>query len=181
MVACGSPRSTTVHPDFSLFYAEFVGSKGQRDVRRDIQSYTRDGTLCFVKAGDATFNRSILATPGVFALSDLHLAPKNAFDRVCATVAAERNVAVDIRITPLIMLRGVARERTVRLIEEILLLQNRYEFPVIISSGAKQPSELRSCRAVGSLLTGIGMEQDLIDAALTGIPDLIQRKKPLGT
>ena len=111
------------------------------------------------------------------ALCDLYLAPKNAFDRVCALNAAERDVAVDIRITPLIELRGVARERAIRLYEEILLLQNRYEFPLIISSGARQPSDMRSPRAIESLLTGIGMEKDLIHSAFSIIPELVQKRK----
>lgn len=180
MVACGGPECSQKYSGFQIFPAEYLGQKAQKELRRDIQSCAKNGRLCLVKAGEASFNRTLLTTPGVFALSETHLAPKNAFDRVCALQAADRGIAIEIRITPLLELRGVARERVIRLNEEILLLQNRYEFPLIISSGAKHPHELRSPRAIEALLTETGMERDLIRTALSGIPGITRSSSNLG-
>jgi ribonuclease P/MRP protein subunit RPP1 len=179
MVACGSSEKVIANSDFLLIPGEYFENPKQREVKKQILISNKEGNICLVRAGDSTTNRSLLTTPGVNVLCDLYLAPKQAFDRVCASIAAERNIAIDIRISPLLDQRGTPRERVIRLYEEILTLQNRYEFPIIISSGATNPLEMRSSRAIEALLSEIGMERNRIHSAFSLIPELIKEKGPV--
>ncbi|MFH0967841.1 MAG: RNase P subunit p30 family protein [Methanobacteriota archaeon] len=180
LVACGLEKEIVPEQSgFSIFKGRYIRLPGIREIQKEIQIASREGSLCIVRAGEGGVNRSILTSSGVHVLSDLHNAPKNAFDRVCAQYAADHGVAIDIRITPLRELRGTPRERVIREYEEILLLQNRYEFPLIISSGAMSPFDLRSPRAIEALLIGIGMEKDLIQDSFTTIPRLLEGNKPV--
>ena len=165
--------------DFNLYPASYVTSPGIREIQKEIQGASRLGRLCMVRAGESTVNRSILTYPGVHILCDLHNAPKNAFDRVCAQIASERGVAVDLRLRPLWEQRGTARQRVIRLYEEIFLLHKRYGFPMTISSGAQTITDIRSFRSMEILLNEIGMDQKMIQASWETVPDLIRGVKPV--
>ncbi len=65
----------------------------------------------------------------------------------------------------------------IRTYEEILLLQNRYEFPLTISSGAHTLFDIRTSRAVTALLTEIGMDKDLITRSFASVPGLLENYK----
>lgn len=174
MAACGISVPRSVLSDFCIFPARYIRGAGIRDLQKEIQGISQKGIYCMVQAGENGINRALLTTPGVHTLCDLQNAPKNAFDRFCAQNAAERNIALDIRVRPLWELRGISRQRVIRQYEEILLLQNRYEFPLTISSGALTPTDLRSARAIKALLSEIGMDQDLIRESFASIPNLME-------
>jgi ribonuclease P/MRP protein subunit RPP1 len=180
LVVCGLTKEQVPEKSgFTIFSGRYIRVPGIREIQKEVQVATREGSLCIVRAGEGGLNRSILTSSGVHVLSDLHNAPKNAFDRVCAQYAADHEVAIDIRISPLRELRGTPRERVIREYEEILLLQNRYGFPLIISSGAMSPIDLRSPRATEALLTGIGMDKTLIQESFATIPRLLKGNKPV--
>ena len=176
---CDSPGNKRVQTDFLVFPSRYIKELTIRDIQKEIQMASREGALCQVRAGEGGINRTILTTPGVHMLCDLHNAPKNSFDRVCAQIAAEKNIAIDIRISPLRELRGVSRQRVIRQYEEILLLQNRYEFPLTISSGARSPYDMRSPRAITALLSEIGMDKNLIERSFATIPELMSGYSPV--
>jgi ribonuclease P/MRP protein subunit RPP1 len=178
-VVCNISEKQIQNNSFSVFPARYITGPSLRDIQKEIQAALREKIPCLVRAGDEGMNRVILTTPGVRILCDLHTAPKNSFDRVCAQSAAEREIAVDIRISPLCELRGVPRQRVIRLYEEILLLQNRYEFPLVISSGAFSPAGMRSPRAMNALLTELGMEKGLIEQSFATFPELIRDHSPV--
>jgi ribonuclease P/MRP protein subunit RPP1 len=131
--------------------------------------------IVLVQAGENGLNRSILTTKGVHILCGVHAAPKNAFDRFCARLAAEQRIAVDIRIAPLISLRGLQRQKVIRAYEEIGKLQQRYEFPLTISSGARSITDIRSPLAITHLLVSTGFDQDMVADAMKTLPGLINR------
>jgi ribonuclease P/MRP protein subunit RPP1 len=179
MVACGSSENYPNDTGFKIFNARYIRGPSQREIRKEVQIALREGSLSLVQAGESSVNRTILTTPGVTTLCDLHLAPKNAFDRVCALNAAEHQVAIDFRVTPLRELRGTPRQRVIRLYEEILHLQNRYEFPITISSGAVFPGNFRSPRATEALLSEVGMDRDLIHEGYKAIQNLSHKSEPV--
>ncbi len=178
-VICNSPEPQEEDSSFTRFHARYITSPALRDVQKEIRTAENENLLCLVRAGDEGFNRGVLSSPGVHVLCDLHLSPKNSFDRVCAQYAAERNVAIEIRISPLCELRGVARQRVIRQYEEILLLESRYEFPLTISSGACSPFQMRSPRAMRALLGEMGMNRELIDRSFSSVISVSEKYTPV--
>ncbi len=132
-------------------------------------------TIFIVSAGENNRNRAVLTTPGVHMLAGIEQAPKDSFDRHCASLAAEREVAVDISIRPLIQASGVHRQKTIRRYEEIVTLQQRYGFPLCISSGAGSPMDLRAPRAIAALLKLVSDDCDLVTDSFSTI-ERIQKK-----
>jgi len=176
MVACGVRPKNSSSSDFKIIPARYIKGSNFKNLQKEIQNPVEKDLYCMVQSGENGLNRSLLSLPGIHTLCDLHNAPKNAFDRFCAHLAAERNIALDIRVKPLWELRGVPRQRVIRVYEELLLLQNRYEFPLTISSGAQTLFDLRSSRAVNALLTEIGMDNDLINRSFASLPGLLEKR-----
>lgn len=172
MVAIGH-KSCTMH-DFTIFGGQYLVPSSARGLAKQLSSGS-DSAVTLVQAGDNALNRNILTMKGVHILCGLHSAAKNAFDRYCARLAYEQSVAIDIRIAPLITSRDVSRQKIIRNYEEINKLHQRYEFPITISSGARNITDLRSPRAISYLLESIGFERETISDSLNIIPGLINR------
>jgi ribonuclease P/MRP protein subunit RPP1 len=177
MVACGIKPNEVPAGDFQIIPARYIRGSNFKNIQRDVQDPAEKDRYCMAQAGENGLNRSLLTLSGIHTLCDLHIAPKNAFDRFCAQLASERNIALDIRVRPLWELRGVSRQRVIRVYEELLLLQNRYEFPLTISTGALTPYDMRSIRAVKALLAEIGMDKDLICKSFSSVPNLLKKVK----
>ncbi len=88
-------------------------------------------------------------------------------------MAADNRVAVDIDLSPLISARGIARQRAIHRYRDILVLENRYEFPLVLSSHARSVLEMRSVREIAGLCSIIGMDSTGIEKALSGIDTVI--------
>lgn len=177
MVACGLNQNQISKDNFQIIQARYIRGTNLKNIQKEIQNPAGKDQYCMAQAGENGLNRSLLTLSGIHTLCDLHIAPKNAFDRFCAQLAAERNIAVDIRVRPLWELKGVSRQRVIRVYEELLLLQNRYEFPLTVSTGALTPYDMRSVRAVKVLLAEIGMDMDLINRSFSSVPSLLIKNK----
>ena len=124
--------------------------------------------VLIVNAGDNGFNRSVLQIRGVHIVRHLHKTEKNSFDHITSRMAAEYSIAIDLDIRPLVMARGGMRQKIIQRYRDILRLQGRFEFPLTISSNARNPAELKSVREIVNLLTMAGMEEtDVVDALKT--------------
>lgn len=165
--------------DFVIYPGRCIKNPSIRDIQQEIASAGKAGAVTIVQAGENNLNRSILTTKGVNILSELHLVQKNAFDRFCAHLAAEKGIAIEIKISPLCELRGTPRQKVIRAYEEVLTLQSRFEFPLVISSGARTVTSLRSPRAIEMLLLDLGWDLNLIRSSLNTIPDLISGNSPV--
>ncbi|HOT93622.1 MAG TPA: RNase P subunit p30 family protein [Methanoregulaceae archaeon] len=137
------------------------------------------GAFVSLRLGDGPFNRAAALLPGVHALSGVHLCPKHAFDHVTARTAAERGVAVELLLAPLVQERGPARQSALRRYADVLVLHHRYGFPLVLGSGAQSCLELRAPRAFAALCALFGLDQDGVDAALSGVEGLLAPRSPV--
>ncbi len=141
----------------------------------------RENRLIFVDAGENGFNRSIISLNGVNILRNLHKTSRHSFDHVTARIAAEKGVAIDLDLRPLIHLRGNIRQKVLQRYQDIVRLQRRYEFWVTISSNAHSILDQRSKRDITLICALFGMEEGEVEEALATIgrlrsPELIVRE-----
>lgn len=129
--------------------------------------------LVLVNAGDNSFNRSVLSLKGVHILRNLHATHKHSFDHVTGRMAAERGVAVEIDLRPLMHLRGQARQKVISRYRDLVRLQERFGFQVTLSSNAYSVLEQRSVRDIFALASLFGLEKDRTREALGTIQGLL--------
>ncbi len=146
-------------------------------VIRKVKKYSGKADVVIVDAGDAAFNRAAVSYNGIHILRGVHRVRKNSFDHVAARTAAEKTVAVDLDIRPLIYKRGSARQKVFQCYSDLMRLHNRYEFPLTISSNASSYLDLRSERGIMSLCSIFGLDEDGVGYAMGNVSRLLNRAK----
>jgi len=129
--------------------------------------------VVLVEGGDLSFNRGVLSIRGIHILRQIHRTPRNAFDHIAARMAAERSVAIDIDLQPLVQGRGSVRQRALQRYADILRLQRHFRFPLTVSSSARSILDLRSPRECAALCSLFGMQESEVRAALSTVGRLL--------
>lgn len=165
--------------DIPVWTARYLTGVQARLLAREAGRAAGKEEVVYVQAGDAGYNRSALTTSGVHVLMDVQNSPKDGFDRYCAQLAADCEVGVGLSVRPLIELIGVARQKMIRKYEEIFTLQNRYEFPLVLSSHASDITHLKSPREMVRLFSMVWEDEELLMASLGTIHQIKNRKGPV--
>lgn len=138
-----------------------------------------DSSLICVNAGDNSFNRALMNISGIRVIRNLPASPKKSFDQVTARMAADKRVAVDIDLSCLIRLRGPARQKAILRYSDVAMLQEKFGFPITLSSGARSVLEMRSERDMKSLCTLINIPEDQAEEALRAVGTLFNPEEPV--
>jgi ribonuclease P/MRP protein subunit RPP1 len=150
-----------------------------REVQAAVRRFGQGSAIPMVNAGDYTFNRAILHIGGIRVLRDIQSSPRNSFDHILSRTAAERQVAVDLDISPLVRGRNYVRQKTLHRYADLVRLQSRFEFPLVISSGARSILEMKSPRDMVALCRLFGLDEEGVGQALMGISRLLHPEKPV--
>jgi ribonuclease P/MRP protein subunit RPP1 len=135
--------------------------------------------LLVVNAGNNSFNRAIIQIKGVHVIRHLHKTEKNSFDHIIARMSAENNVAIDLDLRPLVMSRGVWRQKTIQRYKDIIGLWGRFEFPLTLSSNARSVVEMKSVREMVNLAALVGLGEPGSRDALSAIKALLTPAGPV--
>jgi ribonuclease P/MRP protein subunit RPP1 len=150
-----------------------------RGVASRIRKVPAGTDLVMVEARDAAFNRAVLSLRGLHILRGIHHTPSRSFDPVSARLAARRQVAVDLDLSPLIYERKGGRQRVLQRYEDVLQLHRRIRFPLTLSSGARSILGQRSVREMVSLCSLFGMDGEEVREALAICGKILQRTGPV--
>ncbi|MDD4136990.1 MAG: RNase P subunit p30 family protein [Methanoregula sp.] len=167
LVAIDTPSAT--YGDVEVRAGLFLRNAGMKDVIAQVKRAKDSATVISVKAGDAGFNRGVVGLRGVHILRGVHAADKNAFDHVTAKMAADNRVAIDIDLSVIIAGRGIARQRAIQRYRDVLVLEQRFEFPLTVSTYARSVLELRAVREISGLGFLLGMDIPDVERALAGV------------
>jgi ribonuclease P/MRP protein subunit RPP1 len=157
-----------------------IGAASIKEVLRQVRDpAVRRADVVSVNAREIAFNRAVVSIKEIQIVRGIHATQRNAFDHVAARTAAERGVAVDISLAPLVRLRGTRRQRAIQRYADILSLQRRYGFPLTISSDARSILEQRSVRDVRGLCALFGMTGAEVGEALASVGRLVTPDTPV--
>lgn len=176
LVAIDTPSAT--YGEVEVRAGIFIRNAGMKDVIAQVKRAKDSASVISVKAGDAGFNRAVVSLRGVHILRGIHAADKNAFDHVTAKMAADSRVAIDIDLSVLIAGRGIARQRAIQRYRDVLVLENRFEFPLTFSTYARSVLELRAVREISGLASLIGMDITDVERALAGVETVTTPPRP---
>lgn len=176
LVAADTPSAT--YGGVEVRRGLFIQNAGMKDVIGLVKRVNDPGTVVSVRAGDAGFNRGVAGLKGVHILRGLHAADKNAFDHVTAKMAADNRVAVDIDLSCLISARGIVRQKAIQRYRDVMVLEQRFEFPLTLSTYARSVLDLRAVREVSGLCTLVGMDLPDVEKALAGVGTVTTPPEP---
>jgi len=140
-----------------------------KDIISRIKKERNTEALVSVEAGDNSFNRSVISLKGVHSIRSIQSAEKNAFDHVAAKMAADNRVAIDLDLSVIVSGRGSTRQRAMHRFRDVLILEQRFEFPLTLSSFAHSVLDMRSVREITGLCSIIGMDIPDVEKAFSGV------------
>lgn len=152
----------------------YMIKKIAKDIRKDIE-------LIFVSGGDLEINAAAVKTPEVDVLLHPWFNRKDpGFNHILAKEAVKNNVSLAFDFNDL---NHTAKKTRTRLLSKMLdcaKLVKKYKTPFIISSGAKEPIDLRSAFDLMSFGKVLGFQDIQIKQSLSDTIVLENRKRLSG-
>jgi ribonuclease P/MRP protein subunit RPP1 len=176
LVAIDTPPGT--YGDVEVRSGMIIRDTPVRDIVNRMKRFRATDTVISVQAADAGFNRAMIGLKGMHILRGIHAADKTAFDHVSAKMAADNNVAVDIDLSTIIATRGITRQRAIARYRDILVLEQRFEFPLTLSTYARSVLDLRAVREISGLCSLLDMDLATVEQALAGVGQAITPRPP---
>lgn len=100
------------------------------------------------------------------------------FDRQEASLASQANCAYEINLVQILKLGPIAAGKFMSLMKDEVRNATRYDVPIIISSGAKDPLLLRGPRELAAVTDLLDIEEDRsLDAVSTTPWDMVARNR----
>ncbi len=163
----------------SVLRGSIISASSVKEVLRQTKRAGETADLVFVNAGDLAFNRAVVTIREIQVLRNIYKTPKNSFDHVTARSAAEKGVAVDINLYPIVHYRGVGRQKVLHRYADLLMLHRRYGFLLTLSSNARSILDQRSVREMHELSALFGMTAEEVRAALGTVSRLLEPERPV--
>jgi ribonuclease P/MRP protein subunit RPP1 len=149
-----------------------------KDVISAVKRSKDSGRVISVNAAGNSFNRAVIGIKGVHILRGIQTADKTAFDHVTAKMAADNRVALDIDLSPIIGGRSVARQRAIQRYRDVMVLEQRFDLPITLSTHARSLLDMRGVRDITGLCTLLGMDIPDVERALAGVETVLTPPQP---
>ncbi|MDD1651537.1 MAG: ribonuclease P [Methanomicrobiales archaeon] len=175
LAAAGTP-SGEIH-GVRIFSAAVIHEQTVKGVIAALRAMGQGSDLALVDTGDQGFNRAVISLRGVDVLRQVHRAPNGAFTHVTARMAADRGVALEFDLQPLVHHRGWPRQRVLQSHARLLRLQRRYGFLCTVATNARSMLDLRNPREMAALTRLFGMEEEETMSALATPAELARRRR----
>lgn len=155
----------------------------------EIQKKARSAIECgadlvLVAGGDEEINRAaaecwevdILCHPERVQGKDPMDQKFSGVDDVMARFMAERGIAIEICLHELLSCYGMVRSQVMGRMRQNIMLAKKYDTPIVFTSGAVHPLDMRSPRDIFSLGITLGMDASLAVKALSDYPAMLAKK-----
>ncbi|MCX6684724.1 MAG: ribonuclease P [Methanoregula sp.] len=140
-----------------------------KDIINRVKRERNSEAVVSVEAGDNGFNRAVISLKGVHIIRGIQSAEKTAFDHVAARMAADNRVAIDLDLSLFLSGRGITRQRAMHRFRDVLILEQRFEFPITVSSYAHSVMDMRAVREITGLCSLLGMDIPDVEKGFFGV------------
>jgi ribonuclease P/MRP protein subunit RPP1 len=169
-----------VNSGISIFEGIEIRAKNPEDLKRKIQKFRKRADVLLVHGGDLKINRAAVEDARVDVLTHPYQGRRDSgFNHILAKKAAENNVAVEINIGYFLRNRNHRRQEILAQFRELLKLKSKFDFSLVITSGARSLYDLRSPLDLVALSSCFGMDKETALSALSKVPADIIRDNQL--
>ena len=167
------------NPDFNIFSGVEIYAKNPDDLRKKVQKFREHNDVIIVNGGDLKINRAACEDPRVDILAHPYKNRRDSgINHILAKKASKNNVAVELSINQVIKTRLSFRAKILSQFRQILKLQRKFKFPLIITSNAYSIYDLRTPEDITAFAGCLEMAPDEIMSSLSKNPmNIIKRSK----
>lgn len=168
VVLCGSaPDIPASYAGVTVLRGKIIGSRQNGRQFLDAVRKSPADSVILVSAGENSFNRTAITTKGVHLLTGITDLPKGGFDHIIAKMAADHHTGIVLDLSRII--NPKSRRTALSRYAEILFLQRKYHFPLVIASGADTIFGLRNIAETLALCSLFGMTRPEVYTALNNL------------
>lgn len=173
------PSSIYKNNTSNIFSGVEIYAKNPNDLKRKIKMFREQEDVIIVNGGNLKINRAACEDPRVDILAHPYNSRRDSgMNHIIAKKAAENDVAIEFSIGQLIKTRAVLRAKILSYFRDIIKLQHKFGFPIIITSNAYSIYDLRTPEDIIALVCCLGMNQKEAEDSLSSIPlNIIDRNK----
>lgn len=157
-----------------------IKAKNPEDMKKKVQKFRNKADVLLVYGGDLKINRAACEDSRVDIISHPYQNRRDCgINHVLARKAAENQVAIELNLRYLSKTRSYLRYKVLAHFREIIKLQRKFEFPVIITSDARSIYDLHTPQDIIALSKCFGMAKEEAICALSEIPQNIMKRSSL--
>lgn len=163
----------------NIFTGVEIYAKNPQDLKKKLKKFRDKEDVLIVNGGNLKINRAACEDPRVDILANPNKTRKDSgINHILAKKAAENDVAIELSIGQLTKTRSVLRTKIISYYRDIINLQPKFGFPIIVSSNAYSLYGLRTPPDIISLLSCFGMSVQEAKNSLSSNPiNIINRNK----
>lgn len=133
---------------------------------------TEQVDIIIFKSRDFKDNREALKISDITMISN----PDN-LDSVCFELARENSIGFEVNVQEYINYQRYRRVKALENYRELLKAYKKFAFPLVITSGARDDTEIKTPLTLVSFGCAIGMDIRESKGAITTVPEMLLNKK----
>ena len=166
--------------NLDLYHGIVIDETNPQLLGKEVQRYYRKVDLIMANGGDSKINRIICETPQIDIINHPYLNKRNSgINHVLSKLLKDNNITVNINIRDILEHRGFYRAKMLNQINQLLMLQKKYCFRTIISSGSRSFYDVKSPRSMILLSQLMDMDMNYGKNAISKHPKEIIENIPI--
>lgn len=160
-------ESTTLN----LHHGIYIDESNPQLLYKKTQRFRRKVDFIMANGGNTKINRAICENPQIDIINHPYLNKRNGgINHILAKLLVENNITVNINLCDILFNRGYYRARILNQINQMLLLEKKYGFRTVLSSGSKSFYDVRSPDAMLLLSQLMDMDTNYAKEAISAKP-----------
>ena len=140
-------------------YTLYIKSNNPSEIRKITRKYRNKSSCISVLGGNLKINRTSLENVQIDVLSRPYLKRYDAgLNHILAREAKDNNVAIELFFTDILKSYFTHRSKVLANFRDIYKLHKKYEFPLILSSGAESIFDIRTVHDFKAVFTQTGLD-----------------------
>lgn len=157
-----------------LYHGIVIDESNPQLLRKEVQRYYKKVDIIMANGGDTKLNRVICETPQIDIINHPYLNKRNSgINHILAKLLKENNISVNINFRDILEHRGYFRARILNQVNQLLMLQRKYDFRCILSSGSESFFDVKSPESMMLLSKLMDINTDYAKKCITTNPEEI--------
>lgn len=158
----------------NLYHGIVIDETNPQLLRKEVQRHYRKVDLIMANGGDNNLNRIICETPQIDIINHPYRNKRNSgLNHVLGKLLKENNISVNINFRDILEHRGFFRARIINQINQLLMLQRKYGFRCLLSSGSESFYDVKSPKSMLLLSQLLDMDMDYAKKCISCNPEEI--------
>lgn len=159
-------------------YTLMIESNNPSEIRKIARKYRNKSSCISVLGGNLKVNRACVENIQIDVLSKPYFKRYDSgLNHILAREAKDNNVAIEIVFSDILKSYLAHRSKVLSNFRDIYKLHRKYEFPLILSSGAESIMDIRTVKDFNAVFTQTGLTSHEVESSFKTAEDIIEFNK----